>query len=97
MEYLVFDTEATAIAAEAMICQLGGTPIVGVNAATGLPDPAAQQTERWAIPRQRLDGKWVFPRVPAHRRTHITPVQEAAFDAAFANTIENFSPEWFEQ
>jgi hypothetical protein len=61
MKYLVFDTEAEAIAAEAQIAQAIGCAIVGVNAATGLPVPTAQRTERWAIPQQIADGRWVFP------------------------------------
>ena len=96
IEYYVFDTEATAIAAEAMICQLGQTPIVGVNAATGLPEPNNQKTERWAIPRERLDGKWCFERVPQSVRDGIPQAQQDAFDAAFPNTIEVYSPTWFE-
>lgn len=61
MKYRVFDTEAEAIAAEAIIAQEIGCAKVGVNAKTGLPAPEAQLTERWAIPQQILDGRWVFP------------------------------------
>ena len=61
MKYRVFDTEAEAIAAEAQIAQGIGCVLVGVNAKTGLPDPSAQATERWAIPQQIADGRWVFP------------------------------------
>ena len=97
MEYYVFDTEATAIAAEAMICQLGQTPVTGINAATGLPEPTKQKTERWAIPRQRLDGKWVFQRVPEAMRANIPQPQQSAFDAAYPHTVETESPEWWPQ
>lgn len=35
--------------------------IVGKNVGTGAPDPTAQKTEQYAIPLQRLDGKWIIP------------------------------------
>ena len=60
MQYRVFATEAEAIAAAAQIAGDIGCIKVGVNAATGLPDPTAQGTERWAIPQQIVDGRWVF-------------------------------------
>ena len=61
MKYRVFDTEAEAVAAEAQIAQAIGCSKVGTNAKTGLPAPEAQATERWAIPQQITDGRWVFP------------------------------------
>ena len=61
MKYRVFDTEEQALAAEAQVSVALGYIKVGVNAATGLPDPTAQATERWAIPQQITDGRWVFP------------------------------------
>ena len=61
MKYRVFNTEAEAIAAEAEIAAAMGLAKVGVNAKTGLPAPDAQVTERWAIPQQIQDGRWVFP------------------------------------
>ena len=61
MKYRIFNTEAEAIAAETQVAADIGCVKVGVNAATGLPDPTAQATERWAIPQQITDGRWVFP------------------------------------
>jgi hypothetical protein len=61
MKYRVFNTEAEAIAAEAQVAADIGCIKVSTNAATGLPDPTAQMTERWAIPVQITDGRWVFP------------------------------------
>jgi hypothetical protein len=61
MKYRVFDTESDAVAAEALVAAEIGCVKVGVNAKTGLPDPSAQVTERWAIPQQIADGRWVFP------------------------------------
>jgi hypothetical protein len=60
MKYRVFNTEAEAIAAEAQIANDMDYVKVGTNAATGLPDPTAQVTERWAIPQEISDGRWVF-------------------------------------
>jgi hypothetical protein len=61
MKYRVFNTEAEAVAAEAQVAESIGCIKVGVNAKTGQPAPHAQATERWAIPQQIQDGRWVFP------------------------------------
>lgn len=95
IEYYVFEDKQTAIAAEAMICQIGQTPIVGINAKTGLPEPTKQKTERWAIPQQRMDGKWVFKRVPQKMRDNIPLEQQDAWDKAFPHTIETATTEWW--
>lgn len=60
MLYRVFDTEAEAVAAEAQIAYDIGCIKIGTNAASGLLDPTAQMTERWAIVQQIADGRWVF-------------------------------------
>lgn len=60
MKYLVFDTEAEALAAEAQISAGMGFSKPGINAATGEVVPDAL-TIRWAIPDQIADGRWVFP------------------------------------
>ena len=60
MRYRVFNTEAEAVAAEAQIAQSIGCVKIGNNAATGQADHDAQATERWAIPQQIADGRWVF-------------------------------------
>jgi hypothetical protein len=61
MKYRIFDTEQEAIAAEAQVAAAIGCIKVGVNAKTGQPEPDKQATERWAIPQQIQDGRWVFP------------------------------------
>lgn len=61
MKYRIFEAEAEAVAAEAQIASDIGCIKIGVNAATGLPAPDAQLTERWAVPAQIVDGRWVFP------------------------------------
>ena len=60
MKYRVFDTEDQALAAEAQVALDIGCAKIGVNAKTGQPAPDAQVTERWAIPQQIADGRWVF-------------------------------------
>ena len=59
MKYLVFETEAEAIAAEEQISADLGFSKPGRNAATGevMPDVL---TTRWAVPQQIADGRWVF-------------------------------------
>lgn len=59
MKYLVFDTEAEAVAAEAQISTAMGYEKPGINAATGEVVPEAI-TLRWAVPQQIADGRWVF-------------------------------------
>lgn len=61
MKYRIFNTEQEAIDAEAQIAQAIGCIKVGVNAKTGESQPQKQLTERWAIPQQIADGRWVFP------------------------------------
>lgn len=61
MKYRVFNTEQEAIDVEAQVSLSIGCVKVGVNAKTGLPAPDAQATERWAIPQQITDGRWVIP------------------------------------
>lgn len=60
MKYLVFDTEQEALEAEAQISRSLGYPKVSVSAATELPAEQAEPTQRWAIPAQISDGRWVF-------------------------------------
>ena len=95
MLYYVFDDEETAIAAEAYISNIGGAPIVGVNALTGEPMPDATKTERWAIPQQRADGKWVFPYVGDERVAQYPDSVKGYFAENFPNTLEEFDNAWF--
>lgn len=60
MKYLVFETEQEAIEAEKQISLSMGFAKPGINAASGQLDNTAI-TERWAIPQQVQDGRWVFP------------------------------------
>jgi hypothetical protein len=60
MKYRIFTTEAEAIAAEAQVAADIGCIKIGTNAKTGQLAPDAQATERWAVPQQIVDGRWVF-------------------------------------
>lgn len=95
MEYYVFNDEATAIAAELYIREHGQLPRVGVNALTGLPEPDKQKTEAWAIPVQRLDGKWCFPRLAPYYIENCTEEEIVTFFNTFNPVIEIFNTNWF--
>ena len=93
--YYVFDDEQTAKDAENYISSIGGVPITGVNAATGELMPNAAKTERWAIPKERLDGKWVFPYVGDERVNQYPPDVANYFETSFPNTKEEYDENWF--
>ena len=95
MNYLVFTTQALAQAAADQIATNMGMPLVGVNAATGLPDPAAQQTTSWDVPRQILGASGTpgtIDSVPAHPLYSAYPNQwEIAVPASqYLTGISNF-------
>lgn len=95
IEYYVFNTEQIAQAAEAWISLHGNLPRTGKNAKTGQDEPNKCKTERWAIPQQRLDGNWVFERVPAAERAKFPQSKKDEFDINFPHVVEIESPEWF--
>ena len=96
MLYYVFDDEQTAVGAEAYICQLGGVPVTGVNAATGELEPDAVKTERWAVPEQRLtDGKWVFPYVGDELVAQYPDNVRSYFAENFPYVLEEPADDWF--
>ena len=92
-QYLVFNTEQEAIDAELHIRQLGQFPIVGVNALTLQPSQEGLTTA-WAIPQQRLDGKWVFPVVPDPPLSAYAD-EESLFRTTHTFTIEDYQESWF--
>ena len=93
--YYVFEDEQTAIAAEAVICQIAGAPLIGRNAKTGLPAPDKCKTERWAIPMQRLDEKWVFPKVPPELLDQYPQEVIDGFNSSFPYVLEECQEDWF--
>jgi hypothetical protein len=96
MEYYVFNTEQEAIAAEAWISQQCNMPITGVDAKDGTPQPEKQKTERWAIPQQRLDDKWVFPKVSDDIAIKFGMEAIQFFQTNFNYALETYSEDWFE-
>jgi hypothetical protein len=95
IEFYVFDNERLAKAAEAWISLQGGLPRAGKNAKTKHNAPNKCKTERWAIPRQRLDGKWVFPRVPAAERAKFPASKKQDYDINFPHVVEIYQDSWF--
>lgn len=105
VDYLVFDTQADADAAELTIRERGfqiavlqgHTVMDGVlhfAGATGVG------TERWDVPQQRVDGKWVV----AHPNSYFAakdPDNGAAWlaivMAGVGGTVEAHSPTWWPQ
>ena len=69
MIYLIFDTEQDAIANNGIISE-------NMNLTSSI-------TTVWAEPRERLDGKWVFPR------------PEDRFMTGVVATEEEFDADWF--
>ena len=95
MKYYVFDTEQEAINAEAAISQMGNVPITGVNQKTGELEPTKQKTVRWAVIKQRNDGKWVFPVVPQSIIDQYPSGTSEAFNDNFPHTKEDYHYTWF--
>ena len=93
--HYVFEDKETADGADAYISQVGGAPVVGKNAKTGRPEPEKAKTLRWAIPRERLDGKWVFPVVPESLSSQYPDHIKNYFNENFPHSIEIFQSDWF--
>jgi len=94
-KYYVFDDEATANGAQDYICLVAQVPIVGKNAKTGQLEPNKAKTERWAIPEQRVDGKWVFPQVPDAITAQFPEEVAIAFNTDYPNVKEDYDESWF--
>ena len=97
MEYYVFDDEQTAINAELYISTVGGCPRIGRRASDGELQPDKQTTIKWAEIKQRLDGKWVFPRVSLEMRIQFPEEVFNDFNINYPHTIENYDKNWFPQ
>lgn len=105
MIFYVFDTEAEAIAAENTIVTniktwvqtyspdaIGpdGDSLKGRNAKTG--ELVNNYTIRWATPKERIDGKWVFSK-PTQNRLGPAPL-DSVINGVSA-TEEEFQIDWF--
>jgi hypothetical protein len=89
-KYYVFETEHLVIEAEAHIRQASNMPVIGKNQKTGEPELTKTKTEKWATPKQRLDGKWIIPII-----NRVDFNVDVEFDTKFPNTIENYNSKWF--
>ena len=105
MIFYVFDTEAEAIAAENTIVTniktwvqtyspdaIGpdGNSLKGRNAKTG--ELVDNYTTKWAIPKQRLDEKWVFEKPT---QSALGPVSLASVISGITATEEEYNEVWF--
>lgn len=93
-QYYVFETQQEALKAEMYISTIGNFPIINVDD-KGVPQPNKQKTERWATPIQRLDGKWLFERVPIEIAHNYPQEVLENFSTKHNYTIETYSDEWF--
>ena len=85
-EVLSFPTEAAAEAAQAQVATNMGLPRVGVNAATGLPEPNATRTTAWATVQKKWEeDKWYFSKPP-----------ESSMDGVSEYTQEETDDTWHE-
>ena len=83
---LSFPTEAAAEAAQAQVATNMGLPRVGVNAATGLPEPNATRTTAWATVQKKWEeDKWYFSKPP-----------ESSMDGVSGHTEEETDDTWHE-
>lgn len=111
-DHFVFDSQAAAVAAEQGIADRGREllltlgyvadaegNIIGKRA--GALDYAGQKTERWAVPRQRLDGKWVVPHPSCLPTALLQPPAAGGLTVAqymsqgIAAPVEPYDPAWF--
>ena len=94
-EYYVFDNEQTAINAEQFIVNVAGLPKIGKRASDGMLQRNKQQTLSYAKPVQRLDGKWIFPRVKSSDLLQIPANVINSFNNNYPHTIEDSDASWF--
>ena len=105
MIYYVFDTEAEAITAENTIVTNikiwvqtyspdaitpDGNSLRGRNAKTG--ELVDHYTTRWAIPKQRLDQKWVFEKPT---QSALGPIPLSIVINGIMATEEEYDTSWF--
>ena len=97
MEYYVFDNEQTATDALNYIANIGSYPIIGENMKTGNLEPNKQTAGARDIILQRLDGKFIFQRIPEFIRAQYPQSAKDYFSATFPHTVESFSSDWLNQ
>lgn len=104
MIFYVFETEAEAIAAENTIVTniktwvetyspsvvVNGEAIKGRRPSTG--EIVSATTNKWADPKQRLDGKWIFQKPQDY---NVTPIPLSSVVANVIANEEEYSRGWF--
>ena len=102
MRFLVFNSEGQANVAQRKIWAVlkrnylkRGHSEIG----EAVKRPGGGNTERWAIPRKRLDGKWVFPHPEKSMLKDDSDngdnVEQACMNGMVFRNIEDYSPDWF--
>jgi len=106
MDYLVFETETQAEAVEAQIFHVGALLahslgyFVEDGVIHGKKDGTSSTntgvTTRWAIPKQRLDNKWVIPHPKHSDHAKANPDVMAQLETQLVGIpVETFDPSWF--
>ena len=81
---LSFPTEEAAEAAQAQVATNMGLPRVGVNAATGQPQPNATRTTAWAsVQKKHEEDKWYFTKPPESALSGISGYTEEETDESW--------------
>lgn len=97
-QYYVWSSATVASNALYAVNNSGWFPVVGVNAKTHQPATDKQKTVKWteAI-QQRLDGKWVFPRIPNTKLDFlgVSDAERRAWWNTFLPSIEVMQNGWF--
>jgi len=97
IEYYVFETELVANNALSYINGIAEYPWTGINAKTGVIAENKAETLTWDTPALRLDGKWVFQRLPESIREQYPQSMHDLFNTNYPNTIETKQLDWFEE
>ena len=97
-QYYVFADGATGTNALNGINNSGWFPIEGHNAKTGAPAPDKAATVRWTdTVQERLDGKWVFPRIPTALMDamNVPEAEREAWWNTYLPDVEMYQTNWF--
>lgn len=106
-EYLIFNTQAQALAAAAAIYQIGAAYAASLGRTVdegivstredGADDPAAAKSTAWDIPKQRLtDGKWIVLHPQYHPNASDPDAAAMIGPAVIGLTVETWVEDWFE-
>jgi hypothetical protein len=96
--YYVFPNEVIATSALTAINESGWFPITGNNAKTGKPAPDKAKTTKWCSSvQERVDGKWVFPRIPDAilDAINVSEAERKGWWDTFTPDVESYQSDWF--